>query len=206
MIHRSSLRHGFLKLPGRKSLDSLMKLDELQKLSTPEIMNIWMTHHENVIQYYGRVVSAEAYKQILPRFEKSPYFVIPIFRDTALFNVVSCFDRDLIGVCPLKVWQDKQDSADVHMTIQFFDELAASKGIVLVRAEIKDEIFKKADCAFACTMLLKYYSLPAKYHEWVETFNKSPQSFDYHRYLRQMKDEAQQSNVQILDKKTERRT
>ncbi|KNH01726.1 hypothetical protein XU18_5094 [Perkinsela sp. CCAP 1560/4] len=205
MLSRNPLLKGYLKLPGRKSLESIVKTNELSKLSSAEIMNIWMMRHENLIQYYGRIVSADAYRALLPRFEKCPYFVIPIFRDTALFNVVTCFDRDLIGVSPLKAWQDKQDATDVHMTIQFFDDFAATKGIVLVRAEIKDEIFKKSDCAFACTMLLKYYSLPLKYQEWVETFNKSPQSFDYHRYLRQMKDEAQRNDIGILDKKTERR-
>eukprot|EP00759_Apiculatamorpha_spiralis_P034113 PhF_6_TR35204/c0_g1_i1/m.51263/K07555/ATPeAF1, ATPAF1, ATP11; ATP synthase mitochondrial F1 complex assembly factor 1 len=206
MLSRSLISRGMLKIPGRKCLDDIMKTDLLTPLNPTELMNLWTGHHQQVIQYWGRVISTPAYEAIRVRLVESPYFVVPVFRDKGLFNVVTCFDQDLVGVVPLKEYQEQQDHAQVHMTVQFFTELSRSKGLVLVRTEIKDQIFTRTDCIFVCTMLLKYYSLPAKYHQWVETFNKNPNAFDYHAYLRQMKDEAQRDNIQILDKKTERRT
>ena len=50
-------------------------------------------------------------------------------------------------------------------------------------------------------MLLKYYSLPSKYETWVRFFNEKPSNFDYHAYLRQMRDEAKKDSVRILEKK-----
>ena len=206
MLRRSRHPLGILKIPGRKCLDDILKVPLLDALTSVELMNLWQNHHAQVMQYWGRVISLPAYEAIRLRLVESPYFVVPVFRDKGLFNVVTCFDNDLVGVVPLDQYQKQQDHAQVHMTVQFFTEMSRSKGLVLVRTEIKDQIFNRTDCIFICTMLLKYYSLPAKYHQWVEPFNKSPASFDYHAYLRQMKDEAQKNNIQILDKKTERRT
>lgn len=206
MFRRTCLPRGILKIPGRKCLDDILKMPLLDALTSVELINLWTKHHEQTLQYWGRVISPQAYDALRVRLVQSPYFVVPVFRDKGLFNVVTCFDQDLVGVVPLKDYQDKQDHAQVHMTIQFFQEMSRSKGVVLVRTEIKDQIFTKQDCMFICTMLLKYYSLPAKYHTWVEPFNKQPNNFDYHAYLRSMKDEAQRDNITILDKKTERRS
>jgi hypothetical protein len=49
-------------------------------------------------------------------------------------------------------------------------------------------------------MLLRYYTMPQLYEAYVETFNKRPNQFDYHGYLRHMKD-----SINILDKKSEMR-
>lgn len=54
-------------------------------------------------------------------------------------------------------------------------------------------------------MILKYYTLPALYETWVETFNKRPNRFDYHAFLRSMKDDAGKDNIIIQDKKSEMR-
>jgi hypothetical protein len=153
--------------------------------------------------YWGRCISGAAYNAIQPRLVSCPHFCVPVFREKGLFNVVTNFDRELIGVVPLGEWQKKQDSAQVHMTIQFFTELARSKDLVLVRCEIKDTVFTRQDCLFVTQMLLKYYTYPRLYEEWVETFNKRPHHFDYHRYLRTMKEEAEEGKkIEILDKKS----
>lgn len=72
-----------------------------------------------------------------------------------------------------------------------------------MRCEIKDEVFVRTDCIFVTQMILKYYTLPRLYETWVETFNKRPRFFDYHAYLRAMKDEAHRDNIHIKDKKSE---
>eukprot|EP00656_Telonema_subtile_P031796 TRINITY_DN34814_c0_g1_i1.p1 TRINITY_DN34814_c0_g1~~TRINITY_DN34814_c0_g1_i1.p1 ORF type:complete len:141 (-),score=36.02 TRINITY_DN34814_c0_g1_i1:29-451(-) len=87
------------------------------------------------------------------------------------------------------------------MTIQFFTELSRSKGMVLVRCEIEDKVFVRQDAIFLTQMLLKYYTFPKMYESWVEPFNKRPNQFDFHHYLRAMKDEAKKDNIKIEDKK-----
>jgi len=195
----------YVKLPGRKGLDDVCKLNLLEAATPAEIMNIWNFNHTQYVQYYGRVLPTSAYEAMRPRLEKCPYFLVPVFRDKGLFNAVTNFNQDLVGVVPLGEYQTKGDHAIPHMTVQFFTELSRSKGLVLVRCEIQDQVFRKQDCAFVTQMMLKYYSTPGLYEKWVETFNKAPHQYDYHAFLRHMKDEVGKDNINILDKKSEMR-
>lgn len=205
MLRSSFQRYNIFKRPGRKCLDEVVKLQLFEQASTQQVAAIWNSHHLQFIQYWGRTISSSAYNAIEPRLRKCPYFVIPVFRDKGLFNVVTNFSDDLVGVAPLGEWQKKQDSTSLHMTVQFFTELSRSKQLVLVRCEIKDEVFKRSDCLFITQMLLKYYTLPNLYERWVETFNKKPNQFDYHAFLRSMKDDAGKDNIVIEDKRSEMR-
>ncbi|CAD2216860.1 ATP synthase mitochondrial F1 complex assembly factor 1 [Angomonas deanei] len=195
-------RGGYFRKPGRKGLDEIVKLPLFESATPHQVASIWSTHHTQFLQYWGRVISAKAYNALEPRLRLCPYFVVPCFRDKGLFNVVTNFKDDLIGVAPLGEWQQKQDAAQIHMTIQFFTELQRSKQLVLVRCEIKDEVFKRTDCIFLTQMILKYYTFPRLYETYVETFNKRPNQFDYHAYLRAIKDDAQRDDIRIEDKKT----
>lgn len=195
----------YFKRPGRKSLDEVVKLPLFEAATPAQLATIWNNHHMQYVQYWGRAISTQAYYAMEPRLQASPYWVIPCFRDKGLFNVVTNFTDDLVGVSPLGEWQKKQDEAGIHMTIQFFTELARSKNLVLVRCEIKDEVFMRTDCIFLTQMLLKYYTVPRLYETWVETFNKRPNRFDFHAYLRAMRDEARKDNIKIEDKKSEMR-
>eukprot|EP00796_Vickermania_ingenoplastis_P005263 gene5263-3771_t len=186
-------------------LDEVVKLHLFEQATPMQVATIWNQHHLQFIQYWGRTISTAAYNAIEPRLRRCPYFVVPVFRDKGLFNVVTNFSDDVVGVAPLGEWQQKQDATSLHMTIQFFTELSRSKQLVLVRCEIKDEVFKRSDCLFVTQMLLKYYTLPSLFERWVETFNKKPNQFDYHAFLRSMKDDAGKDNIIIEDKKSDMR-
>jgi hypothetical protein len=202
MLRATPMWSRFLKVPGRKSLDEICKVSLLEATPAAQVAMIWNEHHKQFVQYWGRTISVQAYEALRPRLAQSPYFVIPVFRDKGLFNVVTNFHNDLVGVAPLGEYQKKQDHAGIHMTIQFFTELSRSKQLILVRCEIKDQVLMRQDCLFLTQMLLKYYTFPKLYEGFVETFNKRPNQFDYHQYLRQMKDEAQKDDIKIEDKKT----
>eukprot|EP00758_Cryptobia_borreli_P017126 Tbor_TRINITY_DN6163_c1_g2::TRINITY_DN6163_c1_g2_i1::g.22228::m.22228/K07555/ATPeAF1, ATPAF1, ATP11; ATP synthase mitochondrial F1 complex assembly factor 1 len=201
MLRRSNKVFGFYKTPGRKSLSDICKVDLMESTPPAHLSWVWNEHHKQYPQYWGRTISTAAYQALQPRLIKSPYFIIPVFRDKGLFNVVVNFHNDIVGVTPLREFQEKQDNASINMTIQFFSELSRSKNMVLVRCEIQDKVFVKQDTMFITQMILKYYTIPRLYEQWVETFNKRPNQFDYHQYLRAMKDEAKKDNIKIEDKK-----
>eukprot|EP01064_Diplonema_japonicum_P006592 TRINITY_DN1443_c1_g1_i1.p1 TRINITY_DN1443_c1_g1~~TRINITY_DN1443_c1_g1_i1.p1 ORF type:complete len:220 (+),score=69.60 TRINITY_DN1443_c1_g1_i1:45-704(+) len=195
------------KHAGRKALDQILKMELIENASPPAIINLWYTHHEMMMQYWGRVLSGDAYDAMYPRLKANPYFVVPVFRDKGLFNVVTNFktDEDIVLCCPLGEWQEKQDHASVHMTIQFFTELKQSKNLVLVRCELQDNHMTKQDAMFVTHCLMKYYTMPKQF-EFVETFNKNPSQFNYHNYLRAMKLDAEANtgkggNIEILEEK-----
>eukprot|EP01065_Artemidia_motanka_P019432 TRINITY_DN2308_c1_g1_i1.p2 TRINITY_DN2308_c1_g1~~TRINITY_DN2308_c1_g1_i1.p2 ORF type:complete len:215 (+),score=55.69 TRINITY_DN2308_c1_g1_i1:115-759(+) len=196
------------RFAGRKCLDQIVKLHLFEQAAPVDIINMWSMHHEFDFQYWGRVLPAQAYEALQPRMRQCPYFVVPVFRDRGIFNVVTNYHTghdDLVVCAPLGEYQEKGDNATVHMTIQFFTELAKSKGLVLVRCELSDKRMTKQDAMFVTHILLKYYSSPTHY-QYVETFNKSPNQFNYHNYLRHMKEEATKEmdkgkNIQIMDEK-----
>lgn len=201
MLRRSVVSYGYYKMPGRKSLNDICRQDLMEATEPSHLAWVWNEHHKQFPQYWGRTISTAAYEALQPRLKASPYFVIPVFREKGLFNVVTNFHNDVVGVAPLREFQAKQDHANISMTVQFFTELSRSKGMVLVRCEIEDKVFVRQDAIFLTQMLLKYYTFPQMYEAWVETFNKRPNQFDFHHYLRAMKDEAKKDNVRIEDKK-----
>jgi hypothetical protein len=194
-----------LKTPGRKGLDEIVKLNLFEDATPDKCASLWNDHHIQYAQYYGRVLEAPAYEAIRPRLAACPYFVIPVFRDKGLFNVVTNFSNDIMGVVPLAEFQKHQDNAEIHMTVQFFTELAVSKGLVLVRCEIQDKVLMRKDCIFITKMVLKYYTMQNLFEPYVEAFNKRPNSYDYHALLRHMQKEAGQDNIEIKDRKQELR-
>ncbi|CUG89910.1 Hypothetical protein, putative, partial [Bodo saltans] len=143
MLRATPMWSRFLKTPGRKSLDEICKVSLLEATPAAQVATIWNEHHKQFVQYWGRTISVQAYEALRPRLAQSPYFVIPVFRDKGLFNVVTNFHNDLVGVAPLGEYQKKQDHAGIHMTIQFFTELSRSKQLVLVRCEIKDQVLMR---------------------------------------------------------------
>lgn len=201
---RRTLQLGRVKLPGRKSLDDVCKLELLQAAKPEEVMNIWLGHHAQFSQYWGRVMSSAAYNAMRPRLEASRYFVVPLFRDKGIYNAVTNFNADIVGVTPLQEWQNKGDHAQVHMLVQFFTELSASKNLVLVRCELQDKHMTRQDCALVTSLMMRFYTDPRLYETYVETFNKRPHNFDYHAYLRCIKDAVggkAADSVKIEDKK-----
>lgn len=199
---RRSLHVHRVKLPGRKHLDDVCKLDLLMAAPAAEVANIWISHHAQFAQYWGRVISTAAYNVLQPRLNTSRYFIVPVFRDKGIFNAVTNYNAEqgVIGVTPLQEWQNKGDHAQVHMLIQFFTELASAKDLVLVRCELQDKHMTRQDCALVTSLMLKFYTVQNLYDEYVETFNKRPNSFDYHAYLRCIKDDVGKDRIRIEDK------
>eukprot|EP00756_Hemistasia_phaeocysticola_P046931 Hpha_TRINITY_DN20788_c0_g1::TRINITY_DN20788_c0_g1_i1::g.33403::m.33403/K07555/ATPeAF1, ATPAF1, ATP11; ATP synthase mitochondrial F1 complex assembly factor 1 len=184
---------GIFKTAGKKCLDQIVKLHLFEKAAPVDIASMWMTHHEFDLQYWGRVIPSQAYDELKPRLRTCPHFVVPIFRDKGIFNMVTNYHPghdDLVLGTTLQEWQEQGDSASVHMTLQFFTELQRSKGLVLARAELSDSRITKQDAMFVTQLLLKYYTMPDLYSRYVECFNRRSNEFDYHAYLRQVQQEA----------------
>jgi hypothetical protein len=197
---------GIYKEVGRKSLDEIVKMALFEKATPQAVAQMWLHHHDYAIQYVGKVLSRAAYSALSPRLQQNPFFVIPVFRDKGLFNVIVNNHRDLSIVSPLGEYQKQGDLVQPHMTMQFFTELQKSKGLVLMRSEIKDKVLTRQDAYHITTTFLRYYTYPHCF-AFVEEFNKNSNQFDFHRYLRHMKEDAKQWSTQkslhhidILDK------
>jgi len=198
---------GIYKEAGRKGLDQIVKVALLERVPPPAVARMWLHHHDYSITYVGKVLSREAYAALSPRLQTNPFFIVPVFREKGLFNVVVNNQRDLSLVCPQGEWQKQGDLAQPHMTMQFFTELQKSKGLVLMRSELKDQVLTRQDAFHITNTFLRYYTIPHCF-QFVEDFNHNPSQFDYHRYLRHMQEDAkawssQKSlhHIDILDKK-----
>eukprot|EP01006_Ploeotia_vitrea_P058490 TRINITY_DN69534_c0_g1_i1.p1 TRINITY_DN69534_c0_g1~~TRINITY_DN69534_c0_g1_i1.p1 ORF type:complete len:242 (-),score=15.19 TRINITY_DN69534_c0_g1_i1:192-884(-) len=178
-----------LKEAGRKGLDQIMKVAMAEREHPMAIANMWTTRHDYEIQTVGKVLSGNAYRALRPRLLENRFFVIPVFREQGLFNVMINNQSEMTLVAPLGEFQKKGDQCATHMTIQFFTELLASKDMVLMRSELKDNVMDKRDATHVTNTFLRYYTLPDCY-QFVEQFNKQAHSFDFNRYLKKLQDDA----------------
>eukprot|EP00906_Rhabdomonas_costata_P021015 RCo030551 len=206
-MRRSCLWRAIYKEVGRKGLNEILKMELVERVSPKGITNMWLMHHEYAIQYVGKVLSAAAYSALSPRLLGNPFFVVPVFREKGLFNVMLNNQKDLTLVAPLGEFQKQGDLCQVHLTIQFFTELMNSKGLVLLRTEIKDQVLNKQDAIHITNTFLRYYTYPNCF-EFVHEFNRRPNQFDYHRFLRHLKEDSKKwstnkklNRIDILDKK-----
>eukprot|EP01013_Petalomonas_cantuscygni_P015805 TRINITY_DN32717_c0_g1_i1.p1 TRINITY_DN32717_c0_g1~~TRINITY_DN32717_c0_g1_i1.p1 ORF type:complete len:382 (-),score=62.91 TRINITY_DN32717_c0_g1_i1:102-1247(-) len=193
--HFKSFRpKGLTQEAGRKGLGDICPVAELERLNPKAIRIAWNGRHAFQLQKHGRVISGAMYRALAPRLQKHPFFVFPILRSKlGLFLVVTNNVQDLTLVAPLADWQKMGGSATAHLTIQFFTELMDSKDLVLVRTEIKDMVtadsphqtLLREDAVWITDCLLRYYTFPNYFEQYTEPFNRSPATFDFHRYLRQ---------------------
>lgn len=188
------------QLAGRKSLDQICHVEQLEKLSPEEVKRVWVGRHRFHLQKYGTVMSWPAYRALRPRLLECPFFVVPVLRSKlGFFNVVVNHQPDLTLGLPLAEWQRLGGSATPSMTIQFFTELGPRHGLVLVRTEVAEHVVPtdphhrilREDAVWVTDVVLRYYTFPHYYEAWVEPFNKAPHTFDFAAYVRRVMADAE---------------
>jgi ATP synthase F1 complex assembly factor 1 len=76
-----------------------------------------------------------------------------------------------------------KENARPHMSLNYFTELQASKGIVLMAGDVDSKILSPKDAQYLVNILQSYYLTTPEKLKLVHTFNKDPKNFDFQKLL-----------------------
>ena len=163
-----------------------MKLETFAGQTSEYIGQTSLKFHEDETK--GRVgwtLTRSQYKQLKRNANECPLFIIPLEKPEGYVTLVVQWQSQLALFTTLDEFRASASNADSHLTLTHYTELAAKKGLVLVRG---DTSTPKLINAFEARMLVKrlydYYLDPQKYSRWVKTFNHASKQFDYNSYIK----------------------
>lgn len=165
-----------------EKLEDIVKLELLARHDAGGVAKIWAAQHENEEQR-GRVgthIDAKKYGKFVERVKESPLFVLPLAKPEGYLTVVLQVQLPRVLFTTLEEYRTHTTAARAHLAVTHYTELAADKGIVLVRGDV----LQKADVnIFEAKALLQhmyeFYLNPRKYELFVRKFNQNPTSFQF---------------------------
>jgi hypothetical protein len=164
--------------PAPRTLDALVNLEKLS-LETPDtIEQIWVEHHAQMPTAMASTVPAAQFARMAERAASTPFFTLPVQRDSGHFMLLSQFqDRNWL-MTYLEDYRRDPASALPYLTVTAYPELALSKGLVLLRSDIcAPATITKADAAKLLRQISTVYGDDLMY-KLVFDFNKNPASFN----------------------------
>jgi len=164
----------------RPSLNDVVKLELLDEKSRDEIQHIWLEYHKggakNVV---SAVVPPAALDCMTRTAAENPQFLYAVPRGQGMEFVLGQWKKTDCYFTPLIQYQTHGENAPVALTIRHFDELAASKDVVLMRGEFDPNVFSAVEAQFLAMQMQMYYgekAKPAK-QRLLRTFNHDPKHF-----------------------------
>jgi len=166
----------------RPSLNDVVKLELLTEKNREEIEHIWLEYHKggakNVV---SAVLPPEALNYMTSTAAENPQFLYAVPRGQGMEFVLGQWRKTDCYFTPLIQYQTHGENAPVAFTIHHFDELAASKGVVLMRGEFDPNVFSAIEAQFLSMQMQMYYGDKAKpsKRRLLSTFNHDPQHFQH---------------------------
>ncbi|CAI5536436.1 unnamed protein product [Closterium sp. Naga37s-1] len=178
----SQFASGF-SMPQPKRLEEIMSVDALRACEADEIAAMWNNHHLGRT-HVSTVISAAAFEALQHRAKVCPMFVLPVARSKGFVTMLAQAQMPHLLFTGLEDFKVRGPSAAPFFTVTHYPDLAAEKGVVLVRGDVV--LPNKMNDDEARTLLRdlhSFYTEDSRYHH-VEAFNKRPDEFDYRAVVR----------------------
>lgn len=169
--------------PGPRKLADITKLPLLERESAARVKEIWTEHHAGSPDAVGVALDAAAHAELRARAAPCPMLVLPVHREGGFFTLVAQFQERHFLLAPLETYRADPASASPCLSVALYDELCASKGVGLVRADVVGAQLTRAEGATTLSLLLDAYLEPALYDAHVRPFNLEPARFDFDAWL-----------------------
>jgi len=182
----STLGVGFSALSPR-SLKEVCKLELFESQDSDKCKEIWTSYHETKKDATGMHVSKETCASVLMRAKTCPVFIFPIFKSEESYLVLlSQFmpNTNSFVFAYLEEYKKNPTAAAPWISVALYDDLTASKGIGLLRADFMPSISKK-EATVLCNMLIEAYS--GTLAPFSEAFNRTPDRFNFEDYSKASK-------------------
>ena len=147
------------------------------------IKNIWSDYHSTRSQNVSTVISSTQYTILSKRLSLCPIFIFPVKRESGYFFLLSQSQGKSNLFTFLEDYKKNPDHAVPYLVITLFDELLISKGLVLVRGDIIDQLITKNEASVLLKAFLGYYVETGLYEDNVHKFNHQPLSFNHEKHV-----------------------
>ncbi|RHY07518.1 hypothetical protein DYB25_005207 [Aphanomyces astaci] len=182
---------GGFHFPSPRSLQSLVKLDDLQ-LETPDaIRRIWGEYHDAKSDALATVLTAAELETLIARGKKCSFFVFPVYRvnsetkEEGFFTMLSQFQDKCFLLTTLDAYRENPAQAPPCLTVSLFDDLVPSKELALVRGDVANVLDKPEASVLLDALLARY--VDDDLFSTVEAFNLKPHEFNFDAYLAECK-------------------
>lgn len=169
----------FSQMKSQADLNKIMKLDAIREKTADEIECIWKKYHE-VKQGVYAVLPTKAFENMNSNLKEYPVFLFPLPRSHGYEFIMCQFQDQNCYFTSLLNYQAYKENAPICLTVSYFTELQAEKGIVLMRGEYDDAMLKPHEAQCLTNQLQLYYG--GSDNEkllLVEKFNRQPQAFKH---------------------------
>ncbi|GJP38427.1 hypothetical protein CLOM_g22866 [Closterium sp. NIES-68] len=178
----SQFASGF-SMPLPKRLEEIMSVEALRASTPEEITATWNNHHLGRT-HVSTVIPAAAFETLQHRAKVCPMFVLPMARTNGFVTMLAQAQMPHLLFTGLEDYKVRGPSASPFFTVTHYTDLAAEKGLVLVRGDVV--LPNKLSDDEARTLLKdlhSFYTDDSRYRH-VEAFNKHPTEFDYRAVVR----------------------
>ncbi|ETV94925.1 hypothetical protein H310_11571 [Aphanomyces invadans] len=186
---------GGFHFPSPRSLQSLVKLDDLEKETPDAIRRIWGEYHDAKTDALGTSLTATQLDTLTARGKKCAFFVFPVYRTNAetkeegFFTMLSQFQDKCFLLTTLDAYRENPSQAPPCLTVSIYDDLVSSKELALVRGDVAN-VLDKPEASELLTALLARY-VDDDLFKTVEAFNLKPHDFNFDAYLAECKKKRQ---------------
>lgn len=174
-----------ISAPSSTRLGDIIKLDLLQSRTKDEVANIWTEYHNETSKgIIGGLMSADDYLVFATRAQTSPMFVVPLAKGGGAYHtlLLQC-QLPVVLYTSLDAYRRLGPGAPPHMVLTVYNELCASHGLALTRADVVDrQVITPAEARTLAELTRAFYTDHAT-HQLVYKFNHDPKNFDFHAML-----------------------
>ncbi|CAI5973407.1 unnamed protein product [Closterium sp. NIES-64] len=130
----SQFASGF-SMPQPKRLEEIMSVDALRACEADEVAAMWNNHHLGRT-HVSTVISAAAFETLQHRAKVCPMFVLPVARSKGFVTMLAQAQMPHLLFTGLEDFKVRGPSAAPFFTVSHYPDLAAEKGVVLVRGDV----------------------------------------------------------------------
>lgn len=161
-----------------RTLDNIVKLPLLEQKEASEVETIWRSYHAEKDLTFADVWQPKEYEAIKAAGQVAPLFIYPVKRPDASFVMLSQVHHNHALFTFLDDYKKNPEAAPYYLALSFYDDFAASKGIVLVRGEITPSTLSEDEAQRLLRLFKTYYKDKP---DDVRAFNAG--KFDFQTYL-----------------------
>ncbi|KAG5191847.1 ATP11 protein-domain-containing protein, partial [Tribonema minus] len=177
-------RHLSFSYPGPRKLSEITNLPLLEKEEPAIVSDIWRQFHDARKDAIGATLSGAELQELLKRAKESPMFIFPVHRgaDGGYFMLLCQFQGSHFLLTFLDDYRTNPSGAQPYMSVSLFSDLAESKGVGLVRADVTAQL-SRAEGVRVLDLMQRYYIGSEELYGMVRAFNHAPAEFNFEVYM-----------------------